>query len=297
MQREIWSDLIVFAKVCQYGGFTAASKELNISPSAVSHSIKKLEARLKTRLLHRSTRSVAPTESGQKLLAELEPAINTLDTTITAFNSENLQPTGRIRITSHKVAAKYTLLPRLKIFLAQHPNITVEIDINDGLIDFISEGFDAGIRRSESLSLDMIAVQIDEPDQLIYVASPSYVDNMGLPSSPRELGNHSCIAYRFKTSGALSSWPFNENGREYKVVTKPTLIVNDIDSLVDAAVEGCGIACITKRQAQTALDNGNLCQVFADQSTFIPANFIYFSGRRHLPQALRAFVDFLKIKI
>ena len=295
MKREIWSDLIIFAKVCQYGGFTAASKELNISPSAVSHSIKKLEARLKTRLLHRSTRSVAPTESGQKLLAELEPAINALDTTITAFNSESLQPTGHIRITSHKVAAKYTLLPRLKTFLNQHPTITVEIDINDGLIDFISEGFDAGIRQSESLSPDMIAVQIDEPDQLIYVASPSYIDNKGIPSSPRDLQNHSCIVYRFKTSGALFIWPCNKGGREYKIVTTPTVIVNDTEALVDAALEGCGIACITKRQAQISLDSGELCQVFADQSTFIPANFIYFSGRDHLPQALRAFVDFLKI--
>ena len=171
MKREIWSDLIVFAKACQHGSFTAASRELKISPSAVSHTIKKLEARLETRLLHRSTRSIAPTELGQKLLEELEPAIKTLDATIDTFNIDSMQPKGRIRITSHKIAVKYTLLSRLKEFASQYPLIIVEINIDDGLVDFISEGFDAGIRRYESVAPDMIAVKIDESDQLIYVAS------------------------------------------------------------------------------------------------------------------------------
>lgn len=295
MKREIWSDLIVFAKVCQYGGFTAASKELNISPSAVSHTIKKLEARLETRLLHRSTRSIAPTEAGQKLLAELKPAITSLDTTIDTFNGEGLQPAGRIRITSHKVAATYALLPRLKDFLSQYPLITVEVDINDGLIDFISEGFDAGIRRYESVASDMIAVQIDRPDELIYVAAPAYISSNGMPSAPIDLHNHSCITYRFKTSGALFSWPFTDNGREYKIVTTPTIIVNNTDMLLEAALDGYGITCVTMSQARTALDNGELCRLFTDQSTVIPANFIYFSGRNHVPHTLRAFIDFLKV--
>lgn len=295
MKREIWSDLIVFAKACQYGSFTAASKELDISPSAVSHTIKKLEARLETRLLHRSTRSIAPTESGQKLLEQLEPAIQTINATIKTFDIDSMEPKGRIRITSHSVAAKYTLLFRLKEFMAQYPKIIIEIDIDDSLVDFISKGFDAGIRRYESVAPDMIAVQIDKPDQLVYVASPSYISHKGVPSSPEDLQNHCCITYRFKTSGSLFGWPFIKDGREYKIAPTPSLIVNDTDMLLNAALEGYGIACITKKQAQTALDNGDLCQIFNDQYTVLPANYLYFSGRDHLPHALRAFVDFLKV--
>lgn len=284
MKREIWSDLIVFAKACQYGSFTAASKELDISPSAVSHTIKKLEARLETRLLHRSTRSIAPTESGQKLLEQLEPAIQIINATIETFNIDSIGPKGRIRITSHSVAAKYTLLSRLKAFMAQYPKIIIEIDIDDSLVDFISKGFDAGIRHYESVAPDMIAVQIDKPDQLIYVASPSYISHKGVPSSPEDLQNHHCITYRFKTSGSLFGWPFIEDGREYKIAPTPSLIVNDTDMLLNAALDGYGIVCITKRQAQTALDNGDLCQIFNNQYTVLPANYLL---QRILPNTTR----------
>ncbi|MFP8967824.1 LysR family transcriptional regulator [Pokkaliibacter sp. CJK22405] len=295
MLRENWNDLIVFAHVCEQGSFTAASRLLGLSPSAISHLIKKLEARLNTRLLHRSTRSIAPTEVGQALLTALTPAVQSLNQALEDIDTRQTQTSGRVRITSHRVAVLYTLMPRLKAFQAAYPNITLEIQIEDGLVDFVKTGFDAGIRRSESLAPDMIAVPIDKPVSLAIVASPTYLELAGWPKTPHELTRHRCMNYRFGTSGALFNWPFKEGERTFQVEVPSQLVFNDSDMLLQAVISGCGIACLTENQAKDALAQQQLVRLFEEQSIELPANFIYYLGHRHVPPALRVFIDFFRL--
>lgn len=295
MKRENWNDLIVFARANELGSFTKAAKELGISPSAVSHIIRNMENRLDTRLLHRSTRSITATEAGHKLIADLVPAIETLSQTIESLTEDNAQVSGRIRITSHKVAAHFTLLPRLADFMDLNPKVSVEVDIDDSLVDFIGRGFDAGVRRRESLAADMIAVQIDHPVRLIYLASPRYLKNFGTPETPQDLKHHRCINYRFPTAKSLFAWPFNDGKQEYSIEVPSQLVFNNTDMLLNAAIADCGIACVTEEQAAIPVKSGKLVQLFQNNSVELPPNYIYFSGRNHIPSALRSFIDFMKV--
>lgn len=294
MDREIWSNLIIFAEVTRQGSFTKASTELGISPSAISHVIRKLEEKLDTRLLHRSTRSLSLTEEGARLLEKLNPSISVLDETINRFQELKTEVSGRIKITSHRVAAAQAILPKLTAFQAQYPQVSVELDINDGLIDFIAAGFDAGIRRGESLAQDMIAVPLDNDDQLIFVAAPDYLQQWGEPKSPDELSHHQTISYRYVTSGQLFPWPFNHAGETSTLAPNSKLVLNDTDLLVQAAVTGFGIACVTQQQASEYIQSGQLKAILSAYRTEVPRNYLYFSGRRHIPAALRAFIDFMK---
>lgn len=295
MDREIWNNLIIFAEVSRQGSFTKASNALGISPSAISHVIRKLEEKLDTRLLHRSTRSLSLTEEGARLLEKLNPSISALDDTISGFHESRDEVSGRIKITSHRVAAEHTIFPRLTAFNAQYPQVNVELDINDGLIDFIAAGFDAGIRRGESLEQDMIAVPLDKDDQLILVASPEYLHAHGEPAFPDELAGHKTISYRFVTSGRLFPWPLNHDGETSTFSPNGQLVVNDTGLLVNAALAGLGIACITLQQAREYLASGSLKEILSAYRTDIVRNYLYFSGRRHVPAALRVFIDFMKV--
>jgi len=295
MDREIWNNLIIFAEVSRQGSFTKASRELGISPSAISHVIRKLEAKLDTRLLHRSTRSLSLTQEGASLLDKLDPSIVTLDETINGLLECKDEVSGRIKITSHRVAAEHAIMPRMTAFRVAFPQVTVELDINDGLIDFIAAGFDAGIRRGESLEQDMIAVPLDNNDQLIFVASPQYLQNHGEPAHPEELSRHHTISYRYVTSGAVFPWPLNQGGETSAFSPNSNLVLNDTELLITAAVNGFGIACITRQQANEHLASGRLQEVLHTYCTEVARNYLYFSGRRHIPAALRVFIDFMKV--
>lgn len=295
MKRETWNDLVVLAAVGEAGSFTAAARSLGISPSAVSHIVKRLEERLGIRLLHRSTRSVAPTEVGARLLATLSPAVDNLDDVLDALGEQRAHPAGRVRVTAHQTAALYTLLPKMRKFGADYPEVTVEVSIDDNLVDFIAAGYDAGVRRSEVLDPDMIAVKIDHGTRFAYVAAPSYLAEMGSPTAPNDLLRHRCVNYRFDSSGELFRWPFESNGEQVLVDVPAALVFNDADMLVSAALDGCGVACLIEDQARSHLEAGRLKRLFGEQSPNLPANYLYYSGRRQVPAPLRALLEALRV--
>lgn len=295
MERETWNDLIVFATVCEQGSFTAASITLEISPSAVSHIVKKLERRLAVRLLHRSTRSVSPTEAGKRVLADLQPAILNLNETLQLIDTEQKDISGTVKITTHRTAALYTLLPRLAEFKNAYPQVKPEIHIDDSLVDFIKSGFDAGIRRSESLSPDAIAVQIDKPVRLAYVAAPSYIDNVSPIKNVEDLLHQTCINYRYSSSKKIFPWPFILDEESIEVTVPSDIVFNDTDLLLQAAVQGCGVACVTEDQAKEEIYNGRLKRIFEEFSPLLPPNYIYYMGNKNVPAALRAFIDFYRV--
>lgn len=295
MDREIWNHLIIFAEVSRQGSFTKASNELGVSPSAISHVIRKLEDKLDIRLLHRSTRSLSLTEEGARLLEKLGPSIVMLNETISSIQEAKEDVSGKIKLTSHRVGAEQTILSKLADFSSKYPHVNIELDINDGLIDFIAAGFDAGIRRGESLDQDMIAVPLDADDQLVYVASPQYLESNGVPQEPRDVLKHQTISYRFLSSGSLFLWPFHKAEEGFRIDPLSSLILNDADLLVKAALTGFGIACVTERQAAQYIQSGQLQKIFSDYRTHISRNYLYFSGRRHIPAALRVFIDFMKV--
>lgn len=295
MKRETWNDLAVLAAVGEAGSFTAAGRSLGISPSAVSHIIKGLEERLGIRLLHRSTRSVAPTEAGARLLATLGPALANLDDVLDDLREQRARPAGRVRVTAHRTAALYTLLPKMRKFGADYPEVAVEISIDDSLVDFIAAGYDCGVRRSEVLDPDMIAVRIDHGTRLAYVAAPSYLAEAGWPVAPNDLLRHRCVNYRFDSSGELFRWPFRSSDEQILVDVPAFLVFNDADTLVNAALDGCGIACLTEEQACSHVEAGRLERLFEEQSPHLPANYLYYSGRRHVPAALRVLVEALRV--
>ncbi|EAR10431.1 LysR family transcriptional regulator [Reinekea blandensis] len=295
MDRDVWSNLIIFAEVSRQGSFTKASNELGISPSAISHIIRKLEMKLDTRLLHRSTRSLSLTEQGARLLEKLDPSIHSLEETIDGFQDSKEEVSGRIKITSHRVGAEQGIFPKLAAFKTRYPEVSVELDINDGLIDFIAAGFDAGIRRGESLAQDMIAVPLDYDDQLIFVASSEYLQKYGAPQLPEDLTQHQTISFRYVTSGRLFPWPLSHAGETSTYVPSSKLVLNDTGLLVKAVLDGFGIGCVTQQQVVDYLKSGALIEVLSDYRTSIARNYLYFSGRRHVPTALRAFVDFMKV--
>lgn len=294
MQRETWNDLAVFVAVGDTGSFTRAAAALSVSPSAISHAVRGLEKRLGVRLLNRTTRSVAPTPAGEQLLATLRPAMTSLEETVASLEHQREQPAGRVRISAHRTAALYTILPRLTGFAELYPAIRVEIVVDDGLIDIVAGGFDAGIRRAEVLEPDMISVRLDDGVRLAYVAAPGYLAGAGVPSAPADLLQHRCINYRFASSGRIHRWAFARGGEELLVDAPGTLILNDTDMLLEAALAGYGVACVTGDQAAAHIAAGRLESLLADWTPMLPANHLYYPGRRNVPAALRTFIDTIR---
>lgn len=295
MQRETWNDLAVFVAVRDGGSFTRAAAALGVSPSAVSHAVRGLETRLGVRLLNRTTRSVAPTPAGEQLLAVLRPAVASLEETVAALEHHRDRPAGRVRISAHRTAALYAIMPRLAGFAERYPDITLEIVADDGLVDIVAGRFDAGIRRGEVLAPDMISVRLDAGVRLAYVAAPAYLAQAGTPSVPADLLQHRCINYRFASSGQIHRWAFDRNGEELFVDAPGTLVLNDTDLLLEAALSGYGIACVTTDQAAAHMATGRLFGVLGAWSPTLPANHLYYPGRRNVPAALRAFIDSVRV--
>lgn len=294
MQRETWNDLAVFVAVGDAGSFTRAAAALGVSPSAVSHAVRGLETRLGVRLLNRTTRSVAPTPAGEQLLVTLRPAMASLDETMGALEHQRDRPAGRVRISAHRTAVLYAIMPRLAGFAERYPDITLEIVVDDGLVDIVAGGFDAGIRRAEVLAPDMISVRLDDGVRLAYVAAPTYLAPAGTPCSPADLLQHRCINYRFASSGRIHRWAFERDGEEIFVDAPGTLVFNDTDMMLEAALAGYGVACVTNDQAATHIAAGRLVGVLAPWSPMLPANHLYYAGRRNVPAALRAFIDVVR---
>ena len=294
MDRETWSSLAIFAAIVDAGSFTKAAGSLGVSPSALSHAMRKMEARLGVRLLNRTTRSVAPTEAGEQMLARLRPAMSDVEAALEGLNAQRDRPAGRVRISAHRTAAVHAVLPRMAQFAEDYPDIMVELVVEDALVDIVSDRFDAGIRHEQMLDQDMVAVRIGGPQRTVIAAAPRYFARFSAPDTPHDLQRHRCLNYRYTSSGSLHLWQFIRDGRPFAIEAPGAFTTNDVNVLVEAAVSGIGIACLSEPQAARHIASGALVPVLQDWCRTIPPNYLYYPSRRQVTAALRAFIAALR---
>jgi DNA-binding transcriptional LysR family regulator len=247
MARENVNDLLAFLAVARERSFTRAAAKVGVSQSALSHTIRQLEARLGIRLLTRTTRAVSPTEAGERLLASIGPHFDEIEAQVEALSELRDKPAGTIRITAADYAIKHVLWPKLRKFLPQYPDIKVELVLDNGLTDIVTERYDAGVRMGEHLAKDMISARIGPDFRLAVVGAKSYFADHPEPTHPKDLVGHTCINFRLPTFGGLYAWEFEENGRELKIRVEGQLTFNNIFSALDATLDGFGLATFRKR--------------------------------------------------
>ena len=291
------ADLEALLAVARAGGFREAARATGLSASGLSEAVRRLEERLGVRLLHRTTRSVAPTEAGERLLGRLGPALGAVEDALGVVDGFRDRPAGALRLNVPVSAARLVLPRIVPPFLAAYPEIRLEVVTEESFVDVLAAGCDAGIRYDERLEQDVIAVPIGPPVQrFAAAASPAYLDRRGRPRHPRDLLDHACLRGRF-ASGAPSPWEFERDGEIVRVDPGGPLVVRaggGSDLAVAAAVAGTGIVCLFEDWLRPQLDAGALEPVLADWWPSFPGPFLYYSGRRLVPPPLRAFVDFVR---
>ena len=294
MRRGDLNDLSAFAAVAKARSFSRAAAELGMSPSALSHALRGLEARLGVRLLARTTRSVAPTEAGERLLASLAPALAEIADGLAHLADEGDRIAGPLRITTFAYAAKTVLERKLPAFLLRHPDVTVEVSVDSGLTDIVAGGFDAGIRFGGTVAKDMIAVRVGPDLRTVVVGTPDYFRRRPAPHTPADLSAHDCIGYRLTTRGGLLRWEFERDGRPVNVRTSGSLVVNDGDLAMAAVRAGAGLGYALEDQVAEDLRAGRLVQVLAAWCPPFPGCHLYHPSRRQTPPALKALIAALR---
>ncbi|MEB3420567.1 LysR family transcriptional regulator [Salipiger marinus] len=293
MEPRKFSDLVIFNRVAELGSFTAAARSLGVTQSAVSQTVKRLEGELGLRLLSRSTRSLAPTAAGERLLDTLAPVIAELDAEMEELGRLREQPGGRLRVTCGKHAADTLVWPAFARLIAAHPEIDGELSVENRHVDIVAERFDIGIRLREDLEMDMVAVPVGPPLRAVVVGAARYLDTCDPPRRPRELSAHRCIGFR-NAGGTLSPWSFEKDGRAETVKVAPSVIVNDGDTLVGAACAGLGLAYMLEDLAAPALKDGGLVEVLADWCPRFPGYHAFYSSRRQPTRAFSLFLESLR---
>jgi DNA-binding transcriptional LysR family regulator len=293
MTKPTLTDLNAFAAIVAHRSFRKAADELALAPSTLSHMMRTLEATLGVRLLHRTTRSVSATEAGERFLAQLQPALRDLDLALTAIEPFRGRPSGTLRINSNETAARLLLRWVVPTFLARYPEMALDLVTDGRLIDIVADGFDAGVRLGESVPQDMIAIRVGGEGRFLAVASPAYLTGRDPPNVPDDLKAHDCIRIRMP-SGKLYRWEFERHGQQLTVDVPGALTLDHVGLMVEAAVDGLGIAYVPDRAARPDLDRGALVAVLEDWCPWIPGLFLYYPGHRHVPPGLRAFIDLLK---
>ena len=294
------SDLKAFLAVAQARGFRDAARTGGVSASTLSEAIRRLESGLGVRLLHRTTRSVTPTEAGARLIDRLEPALGEVDAALAVVKSLGDQPAGRLRLNVPVSAARLVLPAILPEFLATYPNVSIEVITDDSFVDVVAAGCDAGIRYDERLEQDMIAVPIGPRIQrFATAAAPGYLDRHGRPGHPRDLLGHACLLGRFASGAMTSPWEFERQGTVVRVEPRGPLLVRvggATDLAVEMAVAGVGVIQLFEEWLRPHLESGALEPVLEDWWQPFSGPFLYYSGRRLVPPALRAFIDFIKAR-
>lgn len=294
MRPGAFSELVGFVAVGQELSFRRAATRMGVSPSALSHTIRKLEERLGVRLLNRTTRSVALTEPGLALFARLVPAFAELDAAEESATVFREQLVGTVRLNVPSLAAYLLFQEGLGSFAREFPGVHLDITVEDGFTDIVAAGFDAGIRLGHRVHRDMIAVRVT-PDLRVAVAgSPDYFNDRGMPVVPDDLHQHACLNYRWSVSGAVYRWTFAKDGQVKEIAVEGPLTLNDTNLIVAAALEGAGIVCMLEGRLQEHIDSGRLIRVLEDWCAPFPGFFLYYSGRRQMPQALRALITHLQ---
>jgi len=294
---EQLSDLAAFLAVARAGGFREAARAGGVGASSLSEALRRLEARLGVRLLNRNTRSVVPTEAGARLLERLVPALGEVEAALDVVNGFRDRPVGTLRLNVPASAARLVLPSLVPPFLAAYPDILLDVVVEEGFVDILAAGCDAGIRYEERLAQDMIAVPIGPRRQrMATAAAPAYLKARGRPAHPRDLLNHACLRGRF-ASGAMPAWEFQRRAEVVTVEPSGPLIVRvsgGVDLAVDAAVAGCGVVHLFEDWLRPQLDSGALEPVLETWWRPFTGPFLYYPGRRHLPAPLRTFVDFVR---
>lgn len=290
MPIEDFSDMLAFLAVARERSFSKAASKLGVTPSALSHKVSGLEARLGLRLLSRTTRSVAPTAAGERLLRAVEPRFDEIRAEIEALSELRDKPAGTVRITCTDDALATVFRPRLAAFLARYPDIHIEFGIDYGFTDIVEQRFDAGVRLGEAVSKDMIAVRIGPDWRFAIVGAPSYFARRSPPTSPQELTNHNCITLRLTTGGGIYAWELKKDEREINARVDGQLRFNSIMPILDAAVDGLGLAHVPEELARPYLQDGRLVEVLVDWNPYWQGYHLYYPSRRHHSPAFAAFV-------
>jgi DNA-binding transcriptional LysR family regulator len=294
MARENFNDLQAFVAVARSRSFTKAAAQLGVSPSALSHSMRGLEERLGIRLLTRTTRSVSPTEAGERLLRTAGPRFEEIEAELAALNELRRKPAGTIRITAGDHSAMTILWPKLAKVLSKYPDVKLEINTDAGLIDIAAQRFDAGVRLGEQVARDMVSVRIGPDIRFAVVGAKSYFAKHSPPKAPQDLVAHSCINLRLPTYGGLWAWDFERGGRELKVRVDGQLTFNTVFQVRDAALEGYGLAYIPEDLARPYLAQGQLTWVLHEWSPPWPGYHLYYPSRRQSSPAFALIVDALR---
>jgi len=296
MARENANDLIAFIAVARERSFTRAAAKLGVSQSALSHTVRGLEERLGLRLLARTTRSVAPTEAGERLLRTVGSRFDEIDAELAALSELREKPAGVIRITTGEHAAEAILWPALATLLRNYPDIKAELVIDYGLTDIVAERYDAGVRLGEQVARDMIAVRIGPDFAMAVVGAPSYFARRPRPKKPQDLTAHDCINLRLPTYGGLYAWEFEKRSRELKVRVEGQLVFNNIALRLNAALAGFGLAYLPEDLVQTHLADGRLIRVLSDWCPPFSGYHLYYPSRRQPTPAFALLVDALRYR-
>ena len=294
MPRTNLNDIVAFLAVARERSFTRAAAQLGVSQSALSQTLRGLESRLGLRLLTRTTRSVAPTEAGERLMRAAGPRLEEIEGQLAALSELRDKPSGTIRITAHDHAIRAVLWPALEKLLPDYPDIRVEIVIDYGLTDIVAERYDAGVRTGEMVAKDMIAVRIGPDMRTAVVGAPFYFATRPRPKTPQDLTDHNCINLRLPTHGGLYAWEFEKGKRELRVRVEGQLVFNGTEPILDAALAGAGLAYVPEDTVRPYLADGRLIRVLADWCPPYSGYHLYYPSRRHSSAAFALLVDALR---
>lgn len=296
MRRIDLNDVSAFLAVVEAGSFTRAAAKLNVSQSALSQTIRNLEARLGLRLLTRTTRRVAPTEAGERLLKSVGPRLEEVEAELAALNALRDKPAGTVRLSAGEHAADLVLMPALHKLLPRFPDISVEVIVDNGLTDIVAERLDAGVRLGEQVAKDMVAVRIGPDMRMSVVGSPDYFKTRKRPQLPQDLTEHACINLRLPTAGGIYAWEFEKNGRELRVRVEGRLVFNTATLCVKAALAGHGLACVPEERVRDHVRAGRLVRVLADWCPPFAGFHLYYPSRRQPTPAFAVLVDALRYR-
>jgi DNA-binding transcriptional LysR family regulator len=293
MPADLFPAIAAWARVAELGSFTRAAQELGVSASALSQTVRALEARLGVRLLDRTTRRVRVTELGAAFLAQAQPGLQAVDAAVAALAEARDLPAGRLRLNLSRAAADVVLLPHLADFNAAYPDVELDLHFDNGLVDLVAGRFDAGIRLGELLAQDMVAIPLGPPQRLATFASPGYLRQHAAPEAPGDLARHRCLNGRV-SGGVAYRWEYQRDGERFEVQTRDSLLCNDAGFLLAAARAGAGIGCAFEALVQDDLASGRLQPLLQPWWPEVGRFFLYCTSRSHMPRKLRVLVDFLR---
>ncbi|WP_324695609.1 LysR family transcriptional regulator [Novosphingobium aerophilum] len=296
MKRDELNDLNAFIAIADERSFTRAAAKMGISQSALSHKIRRLEARLGVRLLSRTTRSVSPTDVGERLLAGIAPAFAQIEDQLDLLGELREKPAGLIRITAPGHATRTVLWPAVTKLMRDYPEVEIELSVDSGLRDIVEDKFDAGVRLGEQVARDMIAVRIGPELRMAAVASPDYLQAHGTPRVPQDLAAHRCVNLRMTTAGGLYAWEFEKDGRELNVRVEGQFTSNNVDVIIDAAIGGFGLAFVPDDYVQDAVDRGQLVRVLENWCEPFAGYHLYYPSRRQPKPAFALLIEALRYR-